>query len=204
MDWLLTYLVGVNLVTFVLFTVDYFIMARNDYDQDTGLMDGRILSLFAVAGGAVGMLLALAVWARRVNKYNIAWWFTSIVCLIAWAMVCAWKWGSISLGTSWDSIFSGFNPTVLRWLSIYLLVINIVTFLAFDYDKHVAMNRQGRRRLPELRLMGLSLLGGTIGGMIAMRVFNHKTKRWYFVMGLPLFVCLQTTLFLYLHAAGLY
>ena len=67
MDPFLVYLIAVNVVAFLLFTIDYLIMAGNDYDWDTGLMDGRILSLFAVAGGAPGMLLALAVWARRVN-----------------------------------------------------------------------------------------------------------------------------------------
>lgn len=89
MDPFLVYLIAVNVVAFLLFTIDYLIMAGNDYDWDTGLMDGRILSLFAVAGGAPGMLLALAVWARRVNKRNIAWWFTAIVCLVVWGMVCA-------------------------------------------------------------------------------------------------------------------
>ncbi|WP_280177153.1 DUF1294 domain-containing protein [Bifidobacterium moukalabense] len=52
--------------------------------------------------------------------------------------------------------------------------------------------------------MGLSLLGGAVGGMAAIRLFRHKTRKWYFMVGLPLFVIVQTALFLYLHAAGLY
>lgn len=210
MDPFLVYLIAVNVVAFLLFTIDYLIMAGNDYDWDTGLMDGRILSLFAVAGGAPGMLLALAVWARRVNKRNIAWWFTAIVCLVVWGMVCAWKWGLVSFDGFWDAVFHGFNRGVLHGLDVYLLVANVATFLAFGFDKLIAADdgidprRKGGLRLPELWLMGLSLLGGSVGGMVAMRLFRHKTRKWYFVAGPPLFVVLQTVLFLYLHAAGLY
>ena len=147
---------------------------------------------------------------RRVNKHNIAWWFTAIVCLIVWGMVCAWKWGLVTFGGVWSAVFHGFDHGVLRGLGIYLLVLNVATFLAFVFDKLVAADgrmdgrRKARMRLPELWLLGLSLLGGSLGGMIAMRLFRHKTKKWYFVMGLPLFIVLQTVLFLYLHAAGLY
>ena len=52
--------------------------------------------------------------------------------------------------------------------------------------------------------MGLSFMGGALGGIIAMRLFNHKTRDWYFVWGLPVFVVLQAVLFLYLHAGGLF
>ena len=95
-------------------------------------------------------------------------------------------------------------------LGVYLLVANVATFLAFGFDKLIAADdgidprRKGGLRLPELWLMGLSLLGGSVGGMVAMRLFRHKTRKWYFVAGPPLFVVLQTVLFLYLHAAGLY
>lgn len=67
------YLAGINALTFILFSIDYAI-ARYNQDEDTGLMDGRILTLFAVAGGALGMLLALMLFTRnRMNKHNIAW-----------------------------------------------------------------------------------------------------------------------------------
>ena len=79
------YLAGINALTFILFAIDYAI-ARYNQDEDTGLMDGRILTLFAVAGGALGMLLALMIFTRNhMNKHNIAWWFSAIVFLI----VCA-------------------------------------------------------------------------------------------------------------------
>ncbi|MEI3464322.1 MAG: DUF1294 domain-containing protein [Bifidobacterium angulatum] len=99
--------------------------------------------------------------------------------------------------------------------------MNCVTLLVFAADKRIAIangeaprNRGGRAgsgrssggswsRVPESWLMGLSFMGGALGGIIAMRLFNHKTRDWYFVWGLPVFVVLQTVLFLYLHAGGL-
>lgn len=81
------YLAGINTLTFILFAIDYAI-ARYNQDEDTGLMDGRILTLFAVAGGALGMLLALMIFTRNhMNKHNIAWWFSAIVFLIVWVFV---------------------------------------------------------------------------------------------------------------------
>lgn len=129
MDPFLIYLLAINIVTFILFTIDYFIADRNG-DEDTGLMDGRILSLFAVAGGAIGMLLALAIWTRRhINKYNIAWWFTAIVFLIIWGFVCAARFGIIDPSNSLDHIFAGWNIGLLEGLGIYLVAMNIATFM---------------------------------------------------------------------------
>lgn len=90
------------------------------------------------------------------------------------------------------------------------MVLNVATFLAFGFDKLVAaddgidVRRKKGLCLPELRLLGFSLLGGAVGGMVAVRLFRHKMGKWYFVIGLPLFVILQMLLFLYLHAAGLH
>lgn len=59
-----------------------------------------------------------------------------------------------------------------------LVVLNLVTFLAFGYDKLIAGGRA--RRLPELLLWLLSLLGGSIGGLFGMFVFHHKTRKLSF------------------------
>ena len=83
------YLAGINALTFILFAIDYAI-ARYNQDEDTGLMDGRILTLFAVAGGALGMLLALMIFTRNhMNKHNIAWWFNAPVIVALGAYLLA-------------------------------------------------------------------------------------------------------------------
>ena len=62
---------------------------------------------------------------------------------------------------------------------IYLfLVLSILTFLLFDYDKNAA--RMNQWRIPEKVLLGLSILGGAAGGLLGMQVFRHKTRKNYF------------------------
>ena len=57
-------------------------------------------------------------------------------------------------------------------------VISIVTFILYAVDKRRAI--QKRWRIPEATLIGFSLLGGGMGGYLAMHAVRHKTKRWYF------------------------
>ncbi len=61
---------------------------------------------------------------------------------------------------------------------VYLLVINIVTFIAYGADKNAA--KQGRWRTRESTLLILSAVGGAIGGILAMLLFRHKTKHTVF------------------------
>ena len=79
---------------------------------------------------------------------------------------------------------------------IYLVVINILTFLAMWWDKHEA--KVGDWRISEKALFILVLLGGGIGGILGMYVFRHKTKKWYFKLGFPIIVILEIILAVYL------
>lgn len=75
--------------------------------------------------------------------------------------------------------FSNINITLI----IYLIAINIVTFAAFGIDKWKAIN--GRWRISEARLISLSAAGGSLGGILGMYFFRHKTKHIKFLVGLP-------------------
>lgn len=66
---------------------------------------------------------------------------------------------------------------------IYLIAINIITFLAMWLDKRKA--KKGRWRIPENTLLLFVLLGGGIGGIVGMYVFRHKTQKAKFVIGFP-------------------
>lgn len=198
-------LIAANLVAFAAFALDYLITVKAGH-EDTGLLDGRVMCLFAVAGGPIGMLAALFTFTgsgggRRVNKYNIAWWFSAIVCLIVWAVIVLTWTGVLRPALALESLLSGFNKTALVVLGSYLAVVNLAAFGMFYADKYSAC-RNGRR-IPELHLLGIALLGGSAGGMLAMRLFRHKTRKWYFAYGLPLFIVLHACLFVYSHAVGL-
>lgn len=66
---------------------------------------------------------------------------------------------------------------------IYLILINLITFLAMYIDKRKA--KKGKRRIPEKTLFILVGLGGGIGGILGMYLFRHKTKKTRFIIGFP-------------------
>lgn len=74
-------------------------------------------------------------------------------------------------------------------LAVWLIAINLVTFAVYGIDKRRA--RRGAWRVPEKTLFLLPLLGGSIGALLGMRVFRHKTKHWYFVWGVPAILLAQ-------------
>jgi uncharacterized membrane protein YsdA (DUF1294 family) len=61
-------------------------------------------------------------------------------------------------------------------------------------DKHKAQKRQWR--IPESTLFVLALIGGSVGSILGMRVFHHKTRHWYFVYGMPAILIVQVLLVL--------
>lgn len=72
---------------------------------------------------------------------------------------------------------------------IYITVINISTFLAFGIDKSKA--RRGNFRISERMLLGMSAAGGSIGGIMGMQIFHHKTRHIHFNLGLPAMIVVQ-------------
>lgn len=79
-----------------------------------------------------------------------------------------------------------------KWLLAYLLVINIITFVLFAVDKWKAIH--GRWRIRTATLMGFAFAGGTVGGLLAMYVFRHKTKTRSFTVGLPVMLVVQVAI----------
>ena len=77
-----------------------------------------------------------------------------------------------------DNIFS------LKNILIYLVAINLITFVTMYVDKRKA--KWGKWRIKESTLFTLVFLGGGIGGIAGMYLFRHKTKKTRFVIGFPL------------------
>lgn len=69
-------------------------------------------------------------------------------------------------------------------LLYYLVGINIVTFLVYGIDKWKA--KRSMWRIPEATLLGLAIIGGSIGALLGIRVWHHKTQHKKFKYGLPL------------------
>lgn len=77
----------------------------------------------------------------------------------------------------------------IKNILIYLAFMNIITFMLMGYDKHEAKIHQWRVR--EKALFMFAIFGGSIGGIIGMYVFHHKTKKWYFKFGFPIIIIMQ-------------
>ena len=77
----------------------------------------------------------------------------------------------------------------------YLVLINAAAFVLMLADKQKA--RRGVWRIPEATLLGVAILGGSVGAIAGMELFRHKTRHWKFKLGLPLILALQMGLFLY-------
>lgn len=84
----------------------------------------------------------------------------------------------------------------MKYLLLYLLIINAAGFLLMHIDKQKARRRQWR--IPEATLMSVALLGGSIGSLMGMYIFRHKTKHPKFALGIPVILALQTVLALLL------
>lgn len=82
-------------------------------------------------------------------------------------------------------------------LIFYLILMNLLGLFLMGLDKYKA--RRHLWRIPEKTLFLASLLGGSIGTLAGMYLFHHKTKHWYFVVGMPLILILQAGLFLYIY-----
>ena len=76
---------------------------------------------------------------------------------------------------------------------IYLLGINLAGFIIMGVDKKRAI--RGAWRISEASLFFTALLGGSLGCILGMQHFRHKTKHWYFKYGMPAILVVQVLLF---------
>ena len=78
---------------------------------------------------------------------------------------------------------------VITLLIAYFVIVNIIGFALMGIDKHKAKKRAFR--IPEATLFLVAIIGGSIGSILGMHIFRHKTRHWYFVYGMPLILILQ-------------
>ena len=80
------------------------------------------------------------------------------------------------------------------WLALWLVLMNGVTFLVFGLDKWKAkrkVKKESVRRVPEKTLFLLAILGGSVGALLGMKVWHHKTLHRSFRFGIPAILAVQ-------------
>jgi uncharacterized membrane protein YsdA (DUF1294 family) len=85
---------------------------------------------------------------------------------------------------------------MLSTLAYYLIGINVLTFLLYGIDKWKA--QKGKWRIPEETLIWLAIVGGSIGALLGMYLFRHKTKHRKFTLGIPAIILAQAVIVYFL------
>lgn len=75
---------------------------------------------------------------------------------------------------------------------LYLIIVNAAALLLMLADKLKA--KRGAWRIPEATLMGAAAMGGSVGALIGMYLFRHKTRHIKFTLGIPLILAVQIML----------
>ena len=86
--------------------------------------------------------------------------------------------------------------TTEHLILIYLVAINVVTFFMYGIDKWKA--KRSKWRIPEATLLGMAVIGGSIGAWLGMRVWHHKTMHKKFQFGIPLIIVAQIALIIWI------
>ena len=84
----------------------------------------------------------------------------------------------------------------MQFILIYLLAINVLAFFLYGIDKWKA--KRSKWRIPEITLLSIAVIGGSIGAWLGMKVWRHKTMHKKFKYGIPLILMIQIALVLLL------
>ncbi len=85
---------------------------------------------------------------------------------------------------------------IIELILIYIAAVNVIAFFLFGIDKWKA--RRAKWRISESTLLGVAVIGGSIGAWMGMKVWHHKTLHKKFRYGIPLILLAQTAVALYL------
>ena len=77
----------------------------------------------------------------------------------------------------------------LTLIIVYLVSVNFIGFVLMGIDKRRAI--KNAFRVPEATLFSIAFVGGSIGAILGMLIFRHKTRHWYFKIGLPVILLFQ-------------
>lgn len=183
----MTYIVIINIIGFLLYLVNtllYRFTAEGQIDA--------VLTIVSLLGGSLGIVLSILIFDRKAEKGNMmSRVFVSCILVIQIILFLVIR------GHYADHITLAFWTFFdqHKILVAYLVIINFITFAAFAIDKIAAIERKSRIRI--VTLLALSFFGGSIGGLIAMYLLRHKTRKDYFTVGIPLIMIMQVVLLFY-------
>lgn len=181
------YLIFAGLAGFIVYGLNVWSRKRKGKQSDA------ILTFTALIGGTPGMLLAMLFFDRKAEKENMMIRVTSICFFIIQIIAFLIYKGKFTEEHHFE-FWRLFTENKL--LLYYTAAINLITLIFFGVDKAKAKKEKDRIRITTLLLM--SAAGGSVGGLLGMYIFRHKTQKNYFKAGIPLIILTQFAVILYL------
>lgn len=182
------YLIGINILGFISFAINTWLYANTDDEN----IDAAI-TIISILGGALGVVISILLFDRKAQKGTMMSRVFAICILVIQVVIVLMLKGAHKEELTfafWE--FFGKHKVLI----VYLICINIVTLIAFGVDKINAIEHKSRIRI--VTLLGLAFAGGSIGALLAMYVFRHKTKKDYFAVGVPLIIVMQLVVIFYI------
>lgn len=186
------YLIIVNGIGFLFYLINMWLYSHTAEGQ----VD-KFLTILSLAGGSVGILLAILLFDRKAVKDNMMS-RVFIACVFVIQVVILLMVNGHHADTITFAFWKFF--TDYKLLLIYFGIINFVAFVMFAIDKVNAAEHRSRIRI--VTLLGVAFIGGSVGGLMAMYLLHHKTQKDYFTVGIPLIMIMQVVVAFYILNAG--
>lgn len=174
----LYYLIFINIVSF------FFALIDKKFNKRTKVF-AYLTRLTCLLGGSLGLILFIGLFDRKANKGNmmnrVFAMSIFVIQVVIFIFIKSYRLEDI------DFRIWNINPSEI--LIYYFIIINLFTFLTFGLDKYFAIKNKNRIRI--VFLIFLAIIGGSVGGLLSMFIFNHKTRVDYFIYGLPLIMIMQ-------------
>lgn len=188
------YLLIINIIALVIYGIKVLV-----YKHQTRDWFEKLCMFIVLLGGSAGILLMIILFDRKAVKENMMSRVFTLCMLVIQAILLL-----IVKGYHGDQIHIDFWDYLMqhRILLIYLAVVNILTIIVFGVDKMNAKSNKQRVRI--VTLLGLAFIGGSVGALIGMYGFHHKTKKAYFTVGVPLILLMQVVVLFYVMNMGIF
>ena len=187
------YLLIINIIALVIYGIKVLV-----YKHQTRDWFEKLCMFIVLLGGSAGILLMIILFDRKAVKENMMSRVFTLCMLVIQAILLL-----IVKGYHGEQMHIDFWDYLLqhRILLIYLAVVNILTIIVFGVDKMNA--KSNRQRVRIVTLLGLAFIGGSVGALIGMYGFHHKTKKAYFTVGVPLILLMQVVVLFYVMNMGM-
>ena len=188
------YLLIINIIALVIYGIKVLV-----YKHQTRDWFEKLCMFIVLLGGSAGILLMIILFDRKAVKENMMSRVFTLCMLVIQAILLL-----IVKGYHGYQIHIDFWDYLMqhRILLIYLAVVNMLTIIVFGVDKMNA--KSNRQRVRIVTLLGLAFIGGSVGALIGMYGFHHKTKKAYFTVGVPLILLMQVVVLFYVMNMGIF